>query len=229
MYYLQVITCLIAVTRMIQILSPFLHLKTWLILTYLALYIIYMVVNNTTYYLAIELWRTDPTSIIIQKWGITLCIWTNFVHCVVGVVASSITVLYLVLRKESPGERQPGRHLRGCVTILLMNVPYLVTIMCVLSIKFFLPAEFSFREILFAWLPFCTSGLNPVMIIVRMRKVGGFVRHKVRAMLRVSEANTASSSAAVLENNAAKYKESGLTVTPRSTPLPRSKMHSSQI
>ena len=183
MYYwhlLQVTTCLLAVTRMVQILFPFLYFRQKVVILYLSVYTTYMVINNTTYYVALEFFSHLKT---VQKIGLDMCIWINFAHCVVGLTASTTTVIYLLLKRQSPGDCRPQRNLRGCVTIFLMNVPYLVSVITILNVKLLLPSQVSFREILFAWLPFCTSGLNPIMILLRMKKARSTVKYKMLLMM----------------------------------------------
>lgn len=161
---------------MVQILFPFLYFRQKVVLLYLALYTSYMVINNSTYYVALEFFSHLKS---VQKIGLDLCIWPNFVHCLIGISASTTTVVYLLNKKRTPGDCKPQRNLRGCVTILMMNVPYLVSVITILIVKLLLPSQVSFREILFAWLPFCTSGLNPVMILLRMKKARLAVKTKV--------------------------------------------------
>ena len=161
---------------MVQILFPFLYFRQKVVLLYLALYTSYMVINNSTYYVALEFFSHLKS---VQKIGLDLCIWPNFLHCLIGITASTTTVVYLLNKKRTPGDCKPQRNLRGCVTILMMNVPYLVSVITILIVKLLLPSQVSFREILFAWLPFCTSGLNPVMILLRMKKARLAVKTKV--------------------------------------------------
>ena len=183
-YPFQVTTCLIALTRMVQILFPFLYFRQKVVLLYLSLYTAYMVINNSTYYVALEFFSHLKT---VQKIGLDMCIWPNFIHCVIGITASTTTVVYLLSKKRTSGDCKPQRNLRGCVTILMMNIPYLVSVITILNVKLLLPKQVSFREILFAWLPFCTSGLNPVMILLRMKKARFAVKTKVMLILGKSD------------------------------------------
>ena len=176
----QVTTCLIALTRMVQIIFPFLYFRQKVILIYLSIYTTYMIINNTTYYVALEFYTHLKT---VQKIGLDMCIWPNFVHCLIGIAASTTTVIYLLHKKRSPGDCKPQRNMRGCVTILMMNVPYFVTVVTILNVKLLLPSQVSFREILFAWLPFCTSGLNPIMILIRMKQARSAVKAKALTIL----------------------------------------------
>ena len=140
-----------------------------------------MIINNGTYYVTLEFF---PEMKSLQKAGLNFCIWPNFVHCLIGILASTTTMVYLIYKRSKCGGVEVSkRNWRSCVTIFIMNIPYLMTVVTILNVKLFLPTQVSFREILFAWLPFCTSGLNPLIIISRMKSVRGFIRVRIERMI----------------------------------------------
>ena len=55
----------------------------------------------------------------------------------------------------------------SCITILLINIPYFISVTSIVLVWWFLPDQISFHEIIFAWIPIVTSGLNPLIILSR--------------------------------------------------------------
>lgn len=55
----------------------------------------------------------------------------------------------------------------SCITILLINIPYFISVTSIILVWWILPDQISFHEIIFAWIPIITSGLNPLIILSR--------------------------------------------------------------
>ena len=63
-----------------------------------------------------------------------------------------------------------AKYMASCITILLINVPYFISVTCIVLVKWILPGQISFHEVIFAWVPILTSGLNPIIILTRTRE-----------------------------------------------------------
>ena len=55
----------------------------------------------------------------------------------------------------------------SCITILIINVPYFISVNVIVIVWWILPDQISFHEIIFAWIPIITSGLNPIIVLSR--------------------------------------------------------------
>ena len=89
----------------------------------------------------------------------------------------------LDLQEEETGRLQTSEKLERLCYYTANEHTISGTVITVLNVKFLLSSEFSFREILFAWLPFCISVLNPLMIVLRMKHARGTVRNSVVYLL----------------------------------------------
>ena len=72
----------------------------------------------------------------------------------------------------------------SCVTILLINVPYLISVSSTVLVMWVLPDQISFHEIIFAWIPILTSGVNPIIILTRTRDAREAVFNTLRRFTR---------------------------------------------
>lgn len=177
----QVITWMLAVTRFVRVILPFTLSNKRLILGYVFLYGALMTVNSTIS-LAIQTGNHDKS--IITMWvmrGIVhLCFLLNLAHCTTGIICSVSTSIYLVRCTKVHTVTAEGtfhqdqvnkalltkQRLRGCVTILLMNIPYLVNISFIIYVTVH-PGRMSFHDVLFGFLPIITSTVNPVIVVTR--------------------------------------------------------------
>lgn len=91
----QITSFLLAVSRAIKIVFPFFGLKRKYMLFYLVGYFLYMIVNNTTFFVLENFSEKNDRQKEILKIGLDLCFWANFAHCCAGVFVSIFTVLYL--------------------------------------------------------------------------------------------------------------------------------------
>ena len=66
-------------------------------------------------------------------------------------------------------EKDNARYMASCITILLINIPYFISINIIVLVWWILPDQVSFHEIIFAWIPIITSGLNPIIILSRKK------------------------------------------------------------
>ena len=91
----QVTGFLLAATRAMKIVFPFTSVKQLLVKIYLVGYILFMLVNNGTYFINEQLFGEDEREKKMLKIGLDLCIWANFAHCCAGLFISVFTVIYL--------------------------------------------------------------------------------------------------------------------------------------
>ena len=59
----------------------------------------------------------------------------------------------------------------SCITILLIIIPYFISVMSVVLVMFVLTDQISFNDIIFAWVPILTSSVNPIIIVIRRKNV----------------------------------------------------------
>lgn len=55
----------------------------------------------------------------------------------------------------------------SCITILLINIPYFISVASIVLVMWVLPDQISFHEIIFAWIPMLTSAINPLIVLTR--------------------------------------------------------------
>ena len=60
-----------------------------------------------------------------------------------------------------------AKYMASCITILLINIPYFISVTSIVLVMWILPDQVSIHEIIFAWIPIVTSGLNPLIILSR--------------------------------------------------------------
>ena len=177
----QVITWLLAVTRCIRVIFPFAIMKKRVVFGYLAVYALAMLLNSCG-------------SAVVQLLGAYLanlfvvlvhyCFVINFGHCLTGIIVSVATFAYLLrctrlastiltrtrtypLHEDYRAKATLIRgRFKGCVTILLMNIPYVINIgfIAYVNIK---PGTVSFHDVLFGMVPILTSTINPIIITAR--------------------------------------------------------------
>ena len=79
---------------------------------------------------------------------------------------SLFKVFTFQLRRKNPVEKN-AKYMASCITILLINIPYFISVTSIILVWWILPNQISFHEIIFAWIPIVTSGLNPLIILSR--------------------------------------------------------------
>ena len=80
----------------------------------------------------------------------------------------SCRICYLNACRKNP-EKDNARYMASCITILLINIPYFISVNIIVLVWWILPDQISFHEIIFAWIPIITSGLNPIIILSRKK------------------------------------------------------------
>ena len=179
----QVITWMLAITRFVRVILPFTLANKKMILSYVVLYGTLMTVNSSvSIVIQMSGHDTSQAAIWVMRSIVHLCFLMNLAHCSTGIICSVVTSIYLVrctkahaLSTKTKGsflhDKQTinvliKQRLRGCVTILLMNIPYLLNIAFIVYVNV-KPGQMSFHDILFGFLPIISSTINPVIVASR--------------------------------------------------------------
>ena len=174
----QVITWMLAVTRFFRVILPFTMVCKKSVLIYIAGYSALMAVNSTCS-LALQMGGAEERGTMMSILVHT-CFLLNLVHCSTGIITSIITSVYLLwctylqaLTLQQTFQEHCNssvsmirQRMRSCVTILLMNIPYLTSI-CFIIYANAKPGQISFHDVLFGFLPILTSTLNPIIVTAR--------------------------------------------------------------
>ena len=180
----QVTTSLMAVTRMIAIIRPFCKVEFKFVLAYLIFYTIYMGVGNGWDLVLTGLSHaqdnsTSPiwshgtheemgTHTTIESLNALVCFVMNMAHCFLGLLCSFIVVRYLqrITPIEGCSAASHARKLKVSHTILIMNIPYLISIISNF-LAFYQVVEIDFKLVNHFLLPILTSAYNPCVIVAR--------------------------------------------------------------
>eukprot|EP00116_Pleurobrachia_bachei_P005650 sb/3465912/ len=195
----QVTTTMLAVTRMISIIRPFLRVRFKLVLAYLIFYAIYMSFGNAGSLIITGIKdhqritdgmdngrsvrhanethnevhgnysnhhnnHLDLSVLTLETLNKFVCFVMNVLHCFIGIVCSFATVLYL--RCIMVGNTEGARKLKSCTTILIMNVPYVTSIISNF-VAFYQLVNIDFKLVNHYMLPILTSAFNPCVIVAR--------------------------------------------------------------
>ncbi|XP_063688840.1 uncharacterized protein LOC134821940 [Bolinopsis microptera] len=163
----QVTTSVLAIVRMISIFSPFIRLPQWAFLTYIAVYTCIMAINNFGFALCQFLELTPKVRGIIIL-TVDCCYWLNIAQCILGIVASLLTMGRIFSKRRVKDTRT-----RSCWIILLMNIPY-----CMSTINFILSktnlAKYGYVYLSFVCVPSFTSMFNPLIIVFLNQEIRDF-------------------------------------------------------
>ena len=165
----QVTTSVLAIVRMISIFLPFLQMPQWIPLTYIALYTFFMTANNIGYAFCQFLQLTHSVRQIIVL-TVDCCYWLNIVQCILGILASFLTMAKIFSKRKAKDKRS-----RGCWIVLLMNIPY-----CMSTVNFILSktelAKYGYVYLSFVAVPCFTSMFNPLVIVFLNEEIRDFTR-----------------------------------------------------
>ena len=176
----QCVATLLAVSRTLKIINPFRSVKKQVLKYYLLCYSLFMMVNNVSIPLIhifilkksqIDIFNLDPLTLIAFVL-LSICYWLNIIHCFIGIVFSTILVVYVY--KQGVSQSDYNMRKRAGVTIFLMNVAYIITITCMFLNVFqrhIFKQFVNFTAISFVFAPILTSGLNPIILFTRVRKI----------------------------------------------------------
>ena len=97
----------------------------------------------------------------------TCCFVVSFIHCILGTLSSAATsiLLYRISARQLE-EKLMKEKRRSAVSILLMNVPHLVTSVFVLLFLVH-DGDVAWFDIGFVFCPILTATINPIVIVSR--------------------------------------------------------------
>lgn len=159
----QVTTAMLAVTRFLCIVNPFLGISHPGVLGYILIYSLIM----TTLNLSTMFCKIFPAPPGLGRNLSRICLCLNVSQCLLGILASLFTVLKMLSRRRFM--RVPDQRMRSTVTILLMNLPYLVSVVLIL-ITLTGISGILFSQLTFPTVACFTSMLNPVTILLLNRR-----------------------------------------------------------
>lgn len=173
----QVSTAVLAVVRMIYIYKPFVTYSAWVPLTYIAVFGTLMALNEIAYaslhFVEIDAALADAISRTVD-----FCLSLNISHCIIGIIASLLTVLKIVLIKKDGHREGKVLKVRSSCIICLMNVPYLFSVVnYTLSKTIF--EKYGYFFLAFVAVSCFTSMFNPVLIVLLNRELRKFIKSAV--------------------------------------------------
>ena len=162
----QVTVTLMAVARMIKIIRPFISIKVKWVMGYLIFYAVYMALGNAGALVIAGVNGEKPYHAKLKVVNKYACFTMNMIHCFVGLVCSLITVAYLWIKMKKTDKESLRLKLRSSNTILLMNIPYVISI-----VAHFLALHpnlgISLSLVKHYTIPVLTSAFNPCVIVAR--------------------------------------------------------------
>ena len=173
-------TTLLAITRYIQIRSPFCNVRKHLVLAYAIGYIAFLYTSYIYVFTTsdIIIWQPSVQNAwhVVQGmdiWAIAFTIPYN-IHCFLAAVTSGLTIKKLWGTDiKSNGSKRLQAQRRGSLTILIMNIGNLLVFLCTLFYMGLKMAKvnsslFNFLKFFtFAFLPLALSAVNPLILILR--------------------------------------------------------------
>ena len=170
----QCVTTLLAVTRLMSFINPFKRIKNKVVKVYLVIYTIFMLIADIV-----------PAIIMDRNIGLNdyedaelfliICFYLNIAHCLVGVICSVISSLYVFLIQPVSHSNTTDSKKQASVTILLMNAVYIITLASALLQQLveykIISNSVGFNTISFLFIPILTSAVNPVIFLVRVKSV----------------------------------------------------------
>ena len=207
----QVTVSLMALTRMIKIVRPFLKIKFRWVLSYLIAYTVYMALGNVGHLVAAVMkgghnQNENLDMSLLEKWNKFACFSINLAHCFLGIICSLVAIGYLRMNMKGIGDKAP--KLKGSNTILIMNIPYLVSIVTNLLARY-QAVQLNFTLVNHYIIPIFTSAFNPCVVLTRTKNLrvpdGGSAR---------TPQSTIRSLSVQMSRNSTELR--GFSVTPRS-------------
>ena len=202
----KVLAVLLAVTRSVTIVFPFYNVRRGVILAYFVVFVVVMTTINMTSVVVATL------DIIVSQQNETvgfskyqavlddmedflrthtftnradlnelLCWGISLVHVCLGLGCSIFTVLYLYATTGGLGDCKKRRQ--GAITILLMNIPYVIAV--INGMDAFIGSGLTFgpfdmRYFQYAHIPIFTSAYNPLIIIARKDSYRQLLLHFIK-------------------------------------------------
>ena len=111
--------------------------------------------------------------------AVNACYWMTVLQIVVGIAASLFTFLKLFSKRKVEKNR-----LRSCCIILLMNIPYVMSVINFILSKTSM-AKFGYVYLAFVVIPCFTSLFNPLVIVLMTHEIRHFAVKLVRSAGRL--------------------------------------------
>ena len=176
----QCLATLLAVTRTLKIINPFVLIRKRVLRYYILAYNSYMLINNISVNIVngkflkriLDGKGFSETLFFIILIFLGLCYILNALHCLSGMIFSIISVVYVYILK--PVSQNDAMKKRACITILLMNVAYIILIVCVFLNalqSYIFKQAVNFTATSFIFIPILTSALNPIILFTRVQKI----------------------------------------------------------
>ena len=177
----QCLATLLAVSRTLKIVNPFAVIRKRLLKYYILGYISYMVINNASVTITFHYEHSknsyngkhmSESFLLIISIFLSLCYFLNALHCLLGIIFSMISVVYVHILK--PVSQNNAMKRKASITILLMNVAYIILLACVFLNVFqgyIFKQAIDLGPISAAFIPIFTSALNPVILFARVQKI----------------------------------------------------------
>lgn len=184
----NVLVCLLCITRYICMKNPFYHIKRKFLIIYIILYIV--VVLNVSCYIVLSVddprWDSDtqyvhPYTSLAWILGYAIIVY-YFLHFLIAAIISFCTVHLLFNAKQS-NETCQAHHLKGSITILIMNfMNFVYPIYAVLYWTLYYTGQlpwFTVHVMEFigaATIPFVMSAMNPVIVVMCSSRIKTMLR-----------------------------------------------------
>ena len=166
----QVTTAMLAVTRLICIVNPFFRVSTTLVLGYIKIYSVIMTSLN----LSTMLCKIFPAPQGLGPNLSRVCLILNVSQCLLGICASLFTVVRMLSRRRL-SEKRPDEKIRSSLTIMFMNLPYLVSVVLILVTLTGISGV-TFVLLTFPTVACFTSMLNPLTILLLNQKARQYTK-----------------------------------------------------
>jgi hypothetical protein len=163
---------MLAVTRFISIVSPFFRVSNSITLGYITVYAIVMAGLN----LSTMFCKMLPAPKGLGPNLSRVCLMLNVSQCLLGICASLFTVLEVMFRKRLT--EAPDKRTRSSVTILLMNLPYIVSVVLILVTLTGI-SGIRFALLTFPTVATITSMLNPLTILLLNHRARRYTRQAI--------------------------------------------------
>ena len=165
----QVLTAVLAIVRMVSIYKPFLGYPNWVPLAYISVFGTLMFTNEVVY-ASLQFLEIDDSLVSVINGAVEFCLILNITHCILGIIASFLTMLNIALKR-----RMRDARVHSCYIICLMNVPYLFSAINYAFSKT-LFAKYGYFFLAFVAVSSFTAMLNPILIVLLNAELRKFIK-----------------------------------------------------
>ena len=169
---------LLAISRTLKIINPFRTIQQRSLKIYIFFYSLFMMaIGLSLQVIAAKMIKksihTAPLPLINFILD-CLCYWFNIMHCILGTAFSIVSVVYVYLFSKPVSQNQDNLKKRASITVLLMNLVYIITISCMFLNVFqrqIFKQGVDLMVISFIFNPMLISAFNPIILFARVRKI----------------------------------------------------------